>query len=87
MIKGSCERGNTRFDMGRSEADSSSLKFKTNWGAQVVELNYNYYLRTLTDVPYADPRNPRYKLPIAIWKKLPLPVTGVLGPWLIRGIA
>lgn len=87
MIKGSCERDNTRFDMGRSEADSSSLKFKQNWGAQVVELNYNYYLRNLTDVPYADPRNPRYKLPIAIWKKLPLPVTGVLGPWLIRGIA
>jgi len=87
MIKRSCERGNTKFDMGRSETDSSNLKFKQNWGAQVVELNYNYYLRNLIDVPYADPRNPRYKLPIAIWKKLPLPVSGAIGPWLIRGIA
>ena len=87
MIKGACERGNTRFDMGRSEAESSNLKFKQNWGTKIVALNYNYYLRNVTDIPYVDPRNPRYQLPIAIWKKLPLPVTGILGPWLIRGLA
>ncbi len=87
MIKGSCERGNTRFDMGRSEADSSNLKFKKNWGTKIVELNYNYYLRNLTDIPYVDPRNPRYQLPITIWKKLPLPVTGFIGPRLIKGLA
>jgi len=87
MIKSACERSNTSFDMGRSEADSSNLKFKQNWGTQIIELNYNYYLRNLTEVPYVDPRNSRYKMPIAIWKKLPLPVTGVLGPWLIRGLA
>lgn len=86
MIRGACERGNTKFDMGRSEADSSNLKFKQNWGTENVELNYNYYLRNLAEVPYVDPRNSRYQLPIAIWKKLPLPVTGVLGPWLIRGL-
>jgi len=87
MIKGARERGNTRFDMGRSEADSSNLKFKRNWGTEIVELNYNYYLRNLTEIPYVDPRNPRYQLPIAVWKKLPLPVTGALGPWLIKGLA
>ena len=73
--------------MGRSKAGSSNLKFKQNWGVQVVELNYDYYLRKLTDTPNMNPENPRYQLPIAIWKKLPLSVTGVLGPWLIRGIA
>jgi serine/alanine adding enzyme len=87
MIKGACERGNTRFDMGRSEADSSNLKFKQNWGTKIVELNYNYYLRNLKEIPYVDPRNPRYQLPIAVWKKLPLPVTGIFGPWLIKGLA
>lgn len=87
MIKSSCERGNKRFDMGRSEADSSNLKFKMNWGTKIVELDYNYYLRSLTDIPYVDPRNRRYQLPIAIWKKLPLSVTGVLGPRLIKGLA
>ncbi len=87
MIQDSCDRGNTRFDMGRSLADSSNLKFKQNWGVQVVALNYDYYLRKRTDTPDMNPQNPRYQLPIAIWKKLPLSVTGALGPWLIRGIA
>ncbi|MFC1694920.1 FemAB family XrtA/PEP-CTERM system-associated protein [Pseudomonadota bacterium] len=87
MIKSSCERGNSVFDMGRSEAESTNLKFKTNWGAQVVELNYNYYMRNHEEVPYLDPRNPRYRWPIAIWRKLPVPLTRFLGPYLIRGIA
>jgi lipid II:glycine glycyltransferase (peptidoglycan interpeptide bridge formation enzyme) len=87
MIKRSCERGNTSFDMGRSETDSFNLKFKKNWGTKVVELNYNYYLRKDRDIPYLDPRNSRYKLPIAIWKKLPLPLTKIVGPLLIRGLA
>jgi FemAB-related protein (PEP-CTERM system-associated) len=87
MIKRSCERGNLRFDMGRSEDGSSNLKFKMNWGAQAVKLNYNYYLQTTSAIPYTDPHNPRYKWPIAIWKKLPLPITRSLGPYLISGIA
>jgi len=73
--------------MGRSEADSSNLKFKMNWGAEGLQLNYDYYLRKLKDIPYVDPHNTRYRLPIALWKKLPVPVAGALGPWLIRGIA
>jgi len=87
MIEGSCKRGNKSFDMGRSEADSSNLKFKKNWGTKIVELNYNYYLRNLADIPYLDPRNTRYRLPIAIWKKLPLSITTTLGPHFIRGLA
>ncbi len=87
MIKNSCERGNTSFDMGRSEVDSPNIRFKENWGTQIVALSYNYYLRELTEIPYVDPRNPRYSLPIAVWKKLPLFLTRTLGPHLIRGLA
>lgn len=87
MIKEASERGNHHFDMGRSEAESSNLKFKKNWGAAVVDLSYNYLLQNLSDIPYTNPHNPKYRLPIAIWRKMPLVLTRSLGPWLIRGIA
>jgi FemAB-related protein (PEP-CTERM system-associated) len=87
MIKGSCERGNHSFDMGRSEENSPNLKFKQNWGPDVKTLNYEYLLKKDTEIPYLDPRNPRYRLPIAAWKKLPVSVSNRIGPWLIRGIA
>ena len=87
MIKSSCIRGNTKFDMGRSEADGPNIRFKKDWGTQIVELNYNYYLRGFEEIPYVDPRNPRYRLPVAAWKKLPLFVARALGPLLIRGLA
>ncbi len=87
MIKGSCERGNTRFDMGRSEMGSPNIRFKENWGTRIVGLDYNFYLRELAEIPYVDPRNPRYSLPIAVWKKLPLFVARAIGPRLMRGLA
>jgi len=87
MIMRSCTRGNGQFDMGRSEDESSNLLFKRHWGARIVELNYNYYLRKLSHVPYLDPRNPKYRLPVEVWKRLPVRVTMNLGPRLIRGLA
>ncbi len=87
MISQSCARGNRLFDMGRSEEGSTQLRFKTNWGARVVGLSYNYYLRKLDRIPYVDPRNAKYRLPIAVWKRLPVPLTRSLGPHLIRGLA
>ncbi|MBT8421089.1 MAG: FemAB family PEP-CTERM system-associated protein [Gammaproteobacteria bacterium] len=87
MIRNSCVRGNRRFDMGRSEEGSPNLGFKKHWGAQSIELNYNYYLANLDERPYLDPRNPKYRLAIAVWKQLPLAITRFLGPRLIRGLA
>jgi FemAB-related protein (PEP-CTERM system-associated) len=86
MIESSCALGCRRFDMGRSEAGSSNLKFKLNWGADAVSLQYNYYLRRMERIPYLHHRNLRYRLPIAAWKKLPVFLTKQLGPRLIPGL-
>jgi FemAB-related protein (PEP-CTERM system-associated) len=86
MIEASCAHGCARFDMGRSEMDSPTLKFKMNWGPEPLPLFYNYYLRKLKEIPYVDPRNPRYRIPIAIWKRLPVFATKSLGPLLMAGL-
>lgn len=86
MIEDSCVRGCRWFDMGRSEEGSSVLKFKRNWNPEVIRLSYNYHLRKLKKLPYLDPRNPKYRLPIAVWRRLPLFLTRSLGPRLISGL-
>lgn len=86
MIEASCVRACTAFDMGRSELDSPNLKFKLNWGSEPLPLFYNYYLRRRKEIPYVDPRNPRYRIPIAIWQRLPLFVSKGVGPPLMRGL-
>ncbi len=87
MIEASCEKGCREFDMGRSLRDSTVLKFKENWNPEVLELTYNYHLRKLKKPPDLDPRNPLYRLPIAVWRRLPVAVTQKLGPRLITGLA
>ncbi len=65
---------------------SSNLEFKKNWNPQIVQLIYSYYLRKQNELPFTDPHNPRYRLPIAVWKRLPLFVTKAIGPRLITGL-
>src|SRR5262249_46805382 len=86
MLETSCKAGCMRFDMGRSLAGGPNLAFKENWNPEVTPLSYNYHLRTMPAVPDVDPRNPRYRLAIAAWRRLPLRVTRALGPRLIGGL-
>ena len=86
MIEASCARGSQWFDMGRSQTDSPNFKFKLNWGPQPVTLHYNYYLRTAKEIPYVYHKNLKYRIPIAVWRTLPLFVTRRLGPRLIWGL-
>jgi FemAB-related protein (PEP-CTERM system-associated) len=75
------------FDMARSEAGSTQMQFKQNWGPREVPLAYNYLLIRGREVPRLDPRNPRFRVAIAAWKRTPLALTRTLGPWLISGLA
>jgi len=37
-------------------------------------------------MPDKNPLNPKYRLFIETWKKLPLPLANLIGPWIIRGL-
>lgn len=87
MIASSYERGCHAFDMGRSEAGSTQLKFKENWGPRVVPLFYNYHLVRARAVPQLNPRNPKFRAAVAVWQRLPVAVTRIVGPRLISGLA
>ncbi len=47
---------------------------------------WSYWVREGCGVPELSPRNPKFRLAIEIWKRLPLPLTKVIGPPIIRNI-
>lgn len=80
------ESGVSALDLGRSSADAGTVRFKEQWGAQRVDLHYEYVLYGSSELPNVAPTNPRYQAAIEIWKRLPLAVTRWIGPRLMRGI-
>jgi len=74
------------FDFGRSQWRSGTALFKRQWGAEPVPLFYEFHLPPGDAAPYQDPANPRYALPIAVWKRLPFLVTRSVGPAIIRDL-
>jgi FemAB-related protein (PEP-CTERM system-associated) len=87
IIEHAIGRGCRQLDMGRSEKESTQLAFKTNWTSTVEELQYHYLLLGGKSVPRLDPRSPRFRLAVAVWRRMPLALTRALGPRLISGIA
>jgi hypothetical protein len=47
---------------------------------------WEYRLLTRRNLPDQSPKNPKFQAAIAIWKRLPLGVTTLLGPRLVRSI-
>jgi FemAB-related protein (PEP-CTERM system-associated) len=79
-------RGCRRFDFGRSKQGTGAYAFKKNWGFTPQPLPYRYLLAPGATVPENNPLNPKFRLFIAAWKRLPLPVAGLLGPPIVRGL-
>ena len=72
--------------MGRSTPNEGTFKFKAQWGAEPVPLHWEYRLSAPGELPNVSPANPKYQFAIALWQKLPLAVTQVVGPMIVRAI-
>ncbi len=79
-------RGCTRFDFGRSKVNSGAYFFKKNWGFEPEPLAYRSWNSKNEAARNIDPNDEGYSAKIALWKKLPLPIANVLGPWIARGL-
>jgi FemAB-related protein (PEP-CTERM system-associated) len=78
-------RGQAVFDFGRSTLDGPTFKFKKQWGAVPHPATWQYHVRTGA-VGEMRPDNPRYQRMIQMWQKLPVRVTRMIGPAIVRGI-
>ena len=80
------QRGCTVFDFGRSKRDTGPYQWKLNLGFEASPLCYEYELVRSREMPDINPLNPKYRMFIECWKRLPLPVAGLIGPWLSRNL-
>jgi FemAB-related protein (PEP-CTERM system-associated) len=85
-MRRAADRGCTLFDFGRSKIGTGSFAFKHNWGFEPEKLHYRFRLKPGSTIPDHNPLNPKYRLFIAAWKRLPLPVANFIGPFIVRGV-
>ncbi len=86
LMRRACERGFKVFDFGRSKRGTGSFDFKKNWGFEPAPLFYEYFLVKDREVPEINPLNPKYRLFIQAWRKLPLPLANVIGPHIVKNL-
>jgi FemAB-related protein (PEP-CTERM system-associated) len=85
LLERAIERGQHTFDFGRSTVDSNTFRFKKQWGAEPHPAVWQYYVRRGT-VGDMRPESSRYRHFIRIWQRLPVGVTRLVGPAIVRGI-
>jgi FemAB-related protein (PEP-CTERM system-associated) len=85
IMEWAVRQGYTRFDFGRSRADSGPAKFKKNMGFTAEPLHYEYLLLGKgARLPEFHPSNPRLELPRRLWSKMPMFLANRLGARLSR---
>jgi len=86
VMRRAAAKGCRIFDFGRSKSGTGAFSFKKNWGFAPAPLHYRVLVPEGGLIPEVNPLNPKYRLMIAAWKRLPLPVANLLGPILVRGV-
>jgi len=81
-----CEHGYRVFDFGRSKVGTGAYHFKRHWGFEPRPLCYQYFLNRANGVPNLSPANHKFQLFIKVWRRLPLPITKLVGPMIVRSI-
>ena len=74
------------FDFGRCSYDSGTYRFKQQWGATPVPLIWEYWLPPGATLPRLNPDNPKFRVLIAVWRRLPLWMTRLLGPAIVKNL-
>lgn len=86
MLEQGYDRGFRTFDFGRSKANTGAFHFKKLFGMAPEPLQYQYELVMAEEPPNVNPTNPKFAMAIDNWKKLPVPVTKMIGPLLSKRI-
>ena len=74
------------FDFGRSTPGEGTFKFKEQWGAAPIPLHWEYWLAHGDALPDQSPKNPKFRLMIETWKRLPLWLANAVGPHIVSRI-
>ncbi|MFQ5754412.1 MAG: FemAB family XrtA/PEP-CTERM system-associated protein [bacterium] len=86
LIEKGCKRGLKWFDFGRSKSNTGAYDFKRHFGIEPEPLHYQYALINQKNLPNLNPLNPKFGPLISLWKHLPLSLTQIIGPRIVKNI-
>jgi hypothetical protein len=81
------ESGCTSLDLGRSEWDSGTYRFKKHWLSEPKPMYHLCYLNGVRQAPHVGSMrgdDVGYRLFTEVWKRLPLSMSEFIGPQLRR---
>jgi FemAB-related protein (PEP-CTERM system-associated) len=84
VLRSAIAKGYKEFDFGRSTKDAGTYRFKKQWGAEPKQLYWYSWLKAGESLPELKPDNPKFDLAIRVWKKMPLRLTKMCGPALVK---
>lgn len=85
LLQRTTRRGQAFFDFGRSNPESTTYRFKMQWGGVPSPAAWQYYPRR-GEPGDMRPEAPRYRHFIRLWQRLPVRLTRLIGPAIVRGI-
>ena len=86
VVRYACRTGYRMLDLGRSFRNAGTFEFKRQWGAEPYALPWVFIDVVDGAPPSVDRDTSRYQRLIEAWKRLPLPIANVLGPWIRRQV-
>jgi FemAB-related protein (PEP-CTERM system-associated) len=78
------EKGYHTYDFGRSTIGSGPHWYKLQWSSQEVPLYWDYWSPEDSKINQVNRENTKYDMLVRLWKHLPLGLTKVLGPSIVR---
>jgi FemAB-related protein (PEP-CTERM system-associated) len=85
LLERAMERGSTLFDFGRSSEGSGTWQFKRQWGATAEPTGWQL-LPLRAGVAPMTKEDQAFGLATQVWRRLPVWLTRLIGPPIVRGI-
>jgi FemAB-related protein (PEP-CTERM system-associated) len=87
VIRFGCAQGYRTLDLGRSFKNAGTFEFKRQWGAAPHPLPWIFRdLVAANGAPSVDQDSSRFHRLVDLWKRLPVPVANLVGPWVRRQV-
>ena len=86
VMKRAIARGCTRADFGRSKVGTGAWMRKRIWDFDETPLVYGVHTASGAAPREINPLDPRYRLRVAAWRRMPLWLANRLGPLIARGL-
>lgn len=88
FLKYSADNGYASFDFGRSSSGEGTYKFKKQWGAKPIPLNwYEYVGNGKNEIKESSASSWKREVAASMWRKLPLGIANTIGPHLRKYIS